>query len=122
MNGPFVINRNKWQRTPLERIEQAIEEIKEEIKMEDSKTNNSRIIEDLSKTLETLEEEGVNLKIRVRKLKIKRETLIGNLTWMRRNKFDSEKNNKIQKIFKKITKIDKELGPYRNHDTRFYLD
>lgn len=59
MDGPFKVTRNKWQETPLERIQRSIDEIKEEIKTKKLKSSDSGVFQDLSKTLKTLEIEKV---------------------------------------------------------------
>lgn len=116
MEGPFTLIRNKWQKTPLERIEQAISEVKEELNScETEETEN------LTKTLETLESEKEKRIAKVRKLKNKREKLIKRLGHIRKSKFFQRKDEIINEVFEEIKEIDDELGPYRTYDQPFYL-
>lgn len=120
MEGPFTIIRNKWQITPLERIENAIEEVKKEIQIKKSEKNIEEIKE-LLKTIKVLEKERANRKKRVREMKTERQELINQLSHLRNKKISSERNNKMEGIWNKINEIDNDLGPYRNHDQTFYL-
>lgn len=120
MDGPFTMTRNKWQITPLERIEKSIEEVKGEIQIAESE-KNLEYIRDLAKTIKALEEEKANRKERVRKIKTKRNELVNQLSRLRDKKFSWERNNKMEKVWKEISEIDKELGPFRNYDQPIYL-
>lgn len=122
MDGPFKVTRNKWQETPLERIQRSIDEIKEEIKTKKLKSSDSGVFQDLSKTLKTLGIEKEKLIIKVRELKIKRGKLINELTFIRKEKFETKKKEKIKGICEKINKIDEDLGPFRHFDTPIYLE
>ena len=122
MDGPFQLTRNKWEKTPLERIQESIDEIKKEIKTKNMKSSNPKVFKDLSKTLEILEIEKEKRIIKVRELKSKRAKLINDLTFIRKKKFEMKKKEKIKRICEKIREIDDDLGPFRHLDTPIYLD
>lgn len=63
MDGPFTVIRNKWQRTPLERIDDAICEVRNVLSKIESEKNVS-------------EHKVQDLKITICTLKIERETRI----------------------------------------------
>lgn len=135
MNGPFEFIRNKWEKTPLQRISQSISEVYDEIRIEyenlkyiNEQGEREKIrykISDYKKTIAVLKEEERLRKNKERKLKIKRDELMKKLIDVRNeeNKKPNEKKLRVKRnmIINTISKIDEDLGPYRRSE-QFYLD
>lgn len=136
MEGPFRPIRNKFERTPLERIRKNIEEatkeiaiekqnLKEVIKKEESANIQSKIT-DIMKTIEILKIEQKNREIKENNLRKKRKILINEISDLRekQNKLKSNinVNKKIQELIKEVELTDEDLGPFRYSNDIFYLD
>lgn len=63
MDGPFHIIRNEFQRTPLQRIDDAINSAKNHLfKLETENSTSKKEIDELKNTISTLQEERENRK------------------------------------------------------------
>lgn len=127
MERPVTLIRNKYERTPLERIEESISKAQKDLKTEEEKFKSSTgeiwdIIsdkyKDLQKTVDLLKEERNKREVKVQRLNKQRKTLINKLIFAR-----GQNNKKLLKnLVKKIIIIDDELGPFRNSNVQVYLD
>lgn len=119
MQGPFVLIRNKWERTPLERIIDALSGVKTHMtEIKQQKIVPLEKINELKKTIETLETEKEKREKKEKRLRKLRTNLIEKLIHQR--KFAGLNKNKLKPLLKKIRDIDEDLGPFRS--TTFYLD
>lgn len=135
----YKLIRNQWEKTPLERIEQAITEASNQMSVEknglkqltdqSSREQQQKEIEKLKKTVQTLQQEADKRIVRVRNLKAQRLTVLDKIT-NTRHRLDNISqpglrrllNRGIQKMIRTINRIDDELGPFRGMDQTFYLD
>lgn len=127
MERPVTLIRNKYKRTPLERIEESISKAQKDLKTEEEKFKSSTgeiwdIIsdkyKDLQKTIDLLKEERKKREVKVQRLNKQRKTLINKLIFAR-----GQNNKNLSKnLVKKIIIIDDELGPFGNSNVQVYLD
>lgn len=136
MEGPFIITRNAWKRTPLERIIEAIGGANHQIMIEEEKLNSlidisersiqQSKITDLKETVIALEDEKVKRQKRVKQLKKNRAILITKIDYIRKksNIIHGERHSqrKIENLIKQIKLIDDDLGPFRHYDEPFFLE
>lgn len=119
MEGPFHLIRNEWQRTPLQRIEDTLNELTNHLDKIKKETNTSAAeIHELEVTKSTLQEERYKRIKKEKRLNKIRNKLIENLVFLRQN--SNQNTKQVKKLLKKIKKIDNDLGPYRHNE--FYLD
>lgn len=130
MDGPYMLTRNKWQQTPLERINQAINEAKKQLKIEKQNLQRStepvketmiQSINNLTQTVKMLKQESKQRKVKVDYLNKKRENLIEKIFHIRKQKICSNRERRIGHIIKKVNTIDRDLGPFKRYGEQFYL-
>lgn len=112
MEGPFKHIRNKWQKTPLERIVHDIEEISGQIIIEEEKLNTLNEsgakniqkfkVDDLKNTMKTLQTEKEKREKRVLKLNERRKKLINRVINIRN---EQNKTYLVTKLNKKNQKF-----------------
>lgn len=133
MEGPYKLINNKWEKSPLERIQQSIDEasmiIRETVQnlsftdCKMNKANKLKEIENIQKTINNLEEEKRLRKITEDKLWLKREKLLQQISETRYQKNRNKDSvPQIKKMVDRVIKIDNKLGPYRYNGREFYLN
>lgn len=123
----FTFIRNEYQLTPLEGIELSVGGAKLELALEEAnfftlideaaKEISLKKLHDLETTISVLEEEAVFRKAKVERLYARRAKLVDCVANIRQFGFQIE----LEDVFKKIQRIDVELGPYHWLDRRFNL-
>lgn len=124
----FVYIRNEWEMTPLERIQKSIRELN--LKLFDERIelagitdqtefrSKSEEIEKLERTLHILERESADCQLTVEFLTSRRENYLHEITCIR-NRAGCQR--RFEKLFRRIRKIDIELGPFRWSSQSFRL-
>lgn len=127
--GQFIFVRNQWKRTPLERIQDAIQGATNQLQMVYETVNNSMdpdeiqreqlTIDDLNQTISILSGEAAKRREKVRKLKDRRNKLIDEISTLRQEQnvialhLFHHWERKIKHRVKQVKIIDDELGPFR---------
>lgn len=127
--GSFTRINNEYKRTPLQRIQKEIDDVNRDIRRSETELQYTRSaderrfimdkIRDLKKTVELLNEEASDRRERVIYLKERRRNCMHELACLRQQQ--QRHANRIEKLFRKIHKIDKDLGPFRYNDETFGL-
>lgn len=124
----FVYIRNEWEMTPLERIQKSIRELN--LKLFDERIELAGItdqtefrsiseeIAKLERTLHILERESADCQLTVEVLTSRRENYLHEITCIR-NRAGCQR--RFEKLFRRIRKIDIELGPFRWSSQSFRL-
>lgn len=131
MNGreSCKFGRERWERTPLERIQDSIDEVTRQVKLEEERidgsmeqpTNQYKRVNQLKKGVEILKIEAAKRRERECYLHGKRDKLMRKLSKLR-HKSKGESEQEFEKLVEKIKSIDDQLGPFRWSKREFHLE
>lgn len=79
-------------------------------------------IENLKRTVQTLEAEAETRRQKVKRLTTRRDKLMSEISFLRQQRRTQQMDRKFERLFKQVESIDDDLGPYRWLSKPFYLE